>query len=538
LNDRLDELVDLIPECLVMTRGTKVYTGLSREDAIRRAEALREAIRGGRARPAEDVVLNDDSKEVLHALVFLLGSSANDAESLFVEAGKTYSFLRSVEWGDDLLGEKEGLLRDCTDIARRAAGCDAPRGAAAADSCAASQGEDEREVFSAFQAGAFDEQGRRAAAEYFAVPLGQRTAGFTAKYLSDPNVLSAICGLLRDMCDVSPSVVAAETELIYRWLSAPHRTEDVQRAYFRRIASGEKRASGRGRSFLDDEHDYFLAETAFLAAWACRRLGRYADAGCWLDRAEAGYRHVTVLAQAREIGLANVAYHRLGLRYDMRHPEEVLDLLPSLIRSVEELKLEGLLIKCRLVEALALKECGRLSEALACLLLLCENPAVKSDRVLYGRVLSSLGNVHGLEKRFDAAVAAYQKALPLLQESRASLALADLKGCMGEALQGQGRLAQAVLAYRAAQRDLDELGMSSWVAYYHLVIAETFLTMERPREAEREVLTALPAIEEHRMVPEGLAILALLKQSAQSQKTDPEALRRLRESLRAKEVSA
>ncbi|MGH3087769.1 MAG: hypothetical protein ACRDSJ_10700, partial [Rubrobacteraceae bacterium] len=214
----------------------------------------------------------------------------------------------------------------------------------------------EEELFafvSAVEAGALDEGWRLSAREYLGLPIEERSEEFKKKYLSDPDVLLVICGLLRDQRDVSPAEVVIETEMIYRWLSAPRRLEDVRRDYFRSIASGEKRASGRGRSFLYDEHDYFLAETAFLAGGACRQLGRYAEAARWLDRAEAGYRHVTKLGQSQEAGLANVAYTRLALRYDMRHPEDVLDLLPSLIRNVEEIKLEGLLVKCRLLEASA-----------------------------------------------------------------------------------------------------------------------------------------------------------------------------------------
>ncbi len=44
---------------------------------------------------------------------------------------------------------------------------------------------------------------------------------------------------------------------------------------------------------------------------------------------------------------------------------------------------------------------------------------------------------------------------------------------------------------------------------------------------------ALPTIEEQKMVPEGFAAMALLKESVRRRKTDPNALRELREHVQA-----
>jgi hypothetical protein len=67
-----------------------------------------------------------------------------------------------------------------------------------------------------------------------------------------------------------------------------------------------------------------------------------------------------------------------------------------------------------------------------------------------------------------------------------------------------------------------------------LVIAESLLALGRDREAEWEILSALPTIDEEKMVPEGFAAVALLRESVQRRKTDPNALRELREHLQAK----
>ena len=94
------------------------------------------------------------------------------------------------------------------------------------------------------------------------------------------------------------------------------------------------------------------------------------------------------------------------------------------------------------------------------------------------------------------------------------------------ACRGAGRI-------RAAIADYEELGLETRVAYVRLFISETLLQLGRPREAEWEILAALPTIEEQKMVPEGFAAVALLKESVRRRKTDPNALRELREHLQA-----
>jgi hypothetical protein len=65
-------------------------------------------------------------------------------------------------------------------------------------------------------------------------------------------------------------------------------------------------------------------------------------------------------------------------------------------------------------------------------------------------------------------------------------------------------------------------------------LAEALLEVGRAREAEWEILAALPTIEEQKMVPEGFAAIALLRESVKQRKTDPKALLELRQYLKAK----
>jgi hypothetical protein len=55
--------------------------------------------------------------------------------------------------------------------------------------------------------------------------------------------------------------------------------------------------------------------------------------------------------------------------------------------------------------------------------------------------------------------------------------------------------------------------------------------MKRDREAEWEILAALPAIDEMKMVPEGFAAIALLRESVARRRTNLPALQELRAHL-------
>ena len=104
----------------------------------------------------------------------------------------------------------------------------------------------------------------------------------------------------------------------------------------------------------------------------------------------------------------------------------------------------------------------------------------------------------------------------------------------GETLRALGRLGDAIPAYRAAISDLVALGMATRAAYFRVALAELLIQASKPREAEWELLTALPTIDEQKMVPEGFAAVALLRESVRQRKTDSKALVELREYLQAR----
>jgi tetratricopeptide (TPR) repeat protein len=278
---------------------------------------------------------------------------------------------------------------------------------------------------------------------------------------------------------------------------------------------------------LFDERDYFLGEFAFLVGCACRVLGKRDEAFRWLDRAEAGFRH-TVNPEA---GLANVAYTKLALRYEMGRYEDVLDLISSLVVSFERLGMGTDVAKCGLLKAMALKQSGLQDEALATLSVVEAMPDVRGNQPLHGRVLVEIGDVYQQRGQVDAAMASFKAALPKVASETPSFGQADLKLCLGSLYSGAGRREEALPYLRSAASDFATIGMETRLAHARLMVADELLALDHPREAEWEILQALPTIEEQKMVPEGFAAVALLRESVKRRKTDPNALRELREHL-------
>lgn len=342
---------------------------------------------------------------------------------------------------------------------------------------------------------------------YLGTPEGDRTADAIDRSLGDGDVLTAIFSALWDLINTTPSVVAAEASYIYRWLSA----------------RGDK-------DFFFDERDFFLGESALLAAGSVRLLGKRDETERWLDRADAAFRH-TVAPAAH---LARVSYIRLTLRYDMRRHEDVLELLPSVTLTFHKLGMAADYAKCRFLEAMSLKELGRTDDAAVSLQGLVDGDSALVDGALRGMALVNLGNLHSEQGAFELALTNYTRALPELQRANRHSALADLKLMLGGTLQRMGHLSAAIQAFRESVDEHATLGMETRTAYLRVVLATALIEAGRPREAEWEIQAALPTIEEQKMVPEGFVAVGLLRESVKQRKTDPRALLELRAYLQAR----
>jgi len=187
--------------------------------------------------------------------------------------------------------------------------------------------------------------------------------------------------------------------------------------------------------------------------------------------------------------------------------------------------------KCRFLEAMSLKELGRYAESASRFQSMLTATEFQADAGIRGMAMTNLGNLRSLEGDAQGALVAYKAAQPMLEAARRHEMIADLKGMVAETLRTIGQTSASIDAYRECVSDHIQLGMEARAAYVRVLLSEALLEAGRPREAEWELLAALPTINEQQMVPEGFAAVVLLQESLRQRKTDPKALSDLRQYL-------
>jgi len=350
------------------------------------------------------------------------------------------------------------------------------------------------------------ESAKSLALRYLDTPMSERSSDLLENCIAEPDAILALLGELRERCNTVPAIANDEAAKLF-WLL-------------------NERPDRVG---VFDEGHYFAGEAALMAGATSRLLGKRDDAELWFDRAESRY-HRTINPGA---ALGRVSLERLVLLYDARRYERVFEILPSLVESFGKWGMVREALKCRLLEAMTLKETARLSEAVNRFRSLKNDPNVASEPAMHGVILAHLAELLSSNAEHLEATSIYKEALSLQHDDRQPIAVAHLKVAMGEGLREQGRIDEAVESYRSAISDYAGLGMQTLAAYLRVVTSEMLIALSRYREAEWELLAALPTIEEQKMVPEGFAAVTLLKESVRRRKTDSNALRELREHLQA-----
>ncbi len=332
------------------------------------------------------------------------------------------------------------------------------------------------------------------------VPLDQRAREFHDLSLEDPELLLNICQYLRDRFETSPLSVREEAVFFYKFLQEPARPIG---------------------SF--DERDYYLGEFALIAGTACRFLALRDESRCWFDVAEANF----VLAHNASAHIARLAYQRLALRIEERDFKQVLTFAPQWVTAFQRLDLPEDALKCRFLEAIALKETERFDEAKKTLEEIRDDAmGAKNDR-LAAIASQNLFQLHSFLGQADHAISVAQEVIPVFKRLDNRVGLAKLQLGLGYLFRSQSRLSDAVEAYRTAQTEFRQLGMHADVAGTHLVLADLLLDTGQPAQAEWEIRAALPVIDELRLVPEGIAALSLLRDSLRRRQIDRQALRSL-----------
>jgi tetratricopeptide (TPR) repeat protein len=343
------------------------------------------------------------------------------------------------------------------------------------------------------------EDGSLATKKVLSTPIRERLANIRELRIEDPELLLCVCEALLAQAPSLPGNVRDEADFFYGFVQS-------------KVEIG-----------LYDERDYFLGEFALLAGIACRLLFRRDEARRWFDRAEARF----VLTVNSAVNIARLAYQRLALRVEERSFDEVLEFAPIWFEAFSRLDLPQDALKCRFLEAAALREVGRLQDAVSVLDETCQRAEASGNVSLLAQGLNNLAQFHRMLGDLKEALAYASKALPMMQQLGNRIGIAKLHWCVGDILREQGQLGDAVEAYRAALREAEEIGIRGDVAAIHLVLADVLLDAGFDRQAEWEIRAALPIIEEEKMVPEGYAALALLQESLRRRKIDRQALRNL-----------
>ncbi len=181
-------------------------------------------------------------------------------------------------------------------------------------------------------------------------------------------------------------------------------------------------------------------------------------------------------------------------------------------------------VKCRILWAGALKLAGLPNDALDVL----EPVRHWRSRIrpaLFGWVLLQSGDIHQNLAQYDQALEEFGEAARLLREGKQYVGLADLNSMISCIYRSQGRFDEALNLLEMSRQDHARLGMTWPEGYHRMLIAETYLAMGRPREAETEIRAALPMLEEHGMLADAVIAVNLLREAIRQRKLLPADIR-------------
>lgn len=488
------DLSVLVAAYLKVSQRGEIDLGLSREVARDRAESMLPHLCDGNISGLGDDLTGEDAKDVAYALVEVLREDRRLSASDKVRAADTlYRKLAVISWEPDDLGERVQLLRSFAEIGWAAVGRDLAdvelkrRSPGPGRSISFDVPVPQNHIRRSLGGGALLGTGD-----------GDRQGG-----TEDLAQFTEYCNQLVTRVNSDPLEVAAEATKRYQLLLiTPKSTE------------------------LFDEREYLLGATAQLAAGALVHLGRFETALNWLKLAADQFARTTDPVPL----LVRLRCDQLVFLYCWRKFHEVLELAPALMEATARLQMPRDRIKCLLSEALALKCLGVTELALSKLTALRLEPALIGETVLKAAVLLNTADILGCQERYDESEVFLQEALTTLSGTAELLMRGECFLQIGQAARLRGTVDEAAIWYRRAVREYEAIGAETRAAYSRVVLIECLISSNRFADAESELVLALPTIERAHLVPEAIALVALLRQ-AERRGMDAAIIKQLRHHL-------
>jgi tetratricopeptide (TPR) repeat protein len=482
-----DGTLRLLEEWAKTVRTEDLSAGLSVNESLAQALKARQMIEARGSFPTDE---SSGTPDVLHALCRVLMADCLQAPGVVLrDARLIREALGSQPWEFDELSEREGLLGSLTLICWRA-----------------------NRLLN------LTREVQRSLSEYMTYfrnsvdwGVSHREWGELERWrrlrpadleILDPEVIFRILLQLQEDLESDPESIAFKSRTLYNCLSS-------------------------ATMFPPDLHSFFQADSARLIGVALRVAGQHRDAIDWLDKAESHARAGVNPAPQ----LARILFVRLTISYASTQLEPVLKAAPFLDKTFTRFGMDEDRIKCGILWAASLKVAGQPETALDVLENLRRSMSSISSQ-LSGWVLAEIGDIHGICGDHQRAIEALEMAARMLRRERQLTGLAHVNSMLGCICRSQGLFQEAVRIFTKSIRDFKRLGMATSAAYTRLLLAETFLAMQLPRNAEREVLRALPIFEDEGIVSDALVALSILREAVRRRKLDPQMLRELRERLR------
>ncbi len=337
-------------------------------------------------------------------------------------------------------------------------------------------------------------------AEFFRLSWAETPSSVMDRFLSNPPTLLAILGRQRSQRNKNPMESAHLGRHVYQWISGHSSGLDV------------------------DDRLHIAGQSALSVTAGLALADRYPSVEQWARISRDCFSKVLHPAP----WLAKVDLVETIALHNQHQSDEVLSRVKRLRPVFEAFGMGEELVRCWLLQALALKSLGHFDEALFQIDQVSSTEHARKEPLVLGIALVNKAEVLASTGALSAALDVFEEAVSILQGTEVSWAIGTAEAVLGEVLRDRGQLDAAIPLYRSAIERHSKQQLDGRAAYFRLLLCEALLMAGREDEATQELLAALAALDGESPGPAACTAIALLRESIRRQKADPEALRTLK----------